>query len=356
MSKKIKILHCPSDVGGQAWMISRAERQLGFQSDTMTFSQSSFGYRADINLNFKGNVFSLGNILKSLVFIVRALKKYDVFVFYYGGSLLKFHLDLPILKLFRKKIFFVFQGCDIRRREYCLKYFKINACRECEALYCIGRKKRSAAFSYIADLKRLLKIKTVYLFASKTFVLNSDLRIFSPLSKMLPYAVVDLNEWKPSFLKNRKNYIIILHAPSQRSIKGTKYIVDVVEELKQEGFNVELKLIEGVKHDEMKTLCQDADIVVDQLLVGWYGAFAVEAMALQKPVVCYLNEDLFYLVPWAKDIPIVNANINNLYDKLKVLINNPNERDKLGRQGREFVKRCHDPITIAREMINDYEE
>src|SRR6058998_2007963 len=38
-------------------------------------------------------------------------------------------------------------------------------------------------------------------------------------------------------------------------------------------------------------LSETADLLVDQLLTGWYGAVAVEMMALGKPVVCYLRED-----------------------------------------------------------------
>ena len=48
---------------------------------------------------------------------------------------------------------------------------------------------------------------------------------------------------------------------------------------------VELDIVEGVPHDEARERYARADIVVDQLNAGWHGVFALEAMALGKPVV-----------------------------------------------------------------------
>ena len=54
---------------------------------------------------------------------------------------------------------------------------------------------------------------------------------------------------------------------------------------------VDLKIVEGLHHDEARRLYEDADIVVDQLNAGWYGLFAIECMALGKPVVTFLHEE-----------------------------------------------------------------
>ena len=41
----MKILHCPKNVGGNAWGLSRAERKLGLQSDSIEFCSISGGGR-----------------------------------------------------------------------------------------------------------------------------------------------------------------------------------------------------------------------------------------------------------------------------------------------------------------------
>ena len=58
-----------------------------------------------------------------------------------------------------------------------------------------------------------------------------------------------------------------------------------------EGLDADLVLVEGLHHEEAFERYREADIVVDQLNAGWYGLFAIECMALGKPVVTFLHEE-----------------------------------------------------------------
>src|SRR5207244_3787767 len=79
---------------------------------------------------------------------------------------------------------------------------------------------------------------------------------------------------------------VVLHAPSNRRRKGTEHVIAACAELP-----VELEIVEGLPHEEARRRYDRADIVVDQLNAGWYGLFAIEAMALGKPVVSFIHED-----------------------------------------------------------------
>jgi glycosyltransferase involved in cell wall biosynthesis len=108
----------------------------------------------------------------------------------------------------------------------------------------------------------------------------------------------------------------------------------------------------------LSNVYEDADLVVDQLLVGWYGGLAVEAMALERPVVAYLREeDLGFLPPDMRaELPVVSAEPATIYDVLKALLTTRRgELADLGRRGRAFVCRWHDPLRIAEELRADYE-
>lgn len=39
----------------------------------------------------------------------------------------------------------------------------------------------------------------------------------------------------------------------------------------------------------------NVDVVADQLIIGWYAMFSMEAMSMGKPVICYLRKDLIEL-------------------------------------------------------------
>ena len=83
----------------------------------------------------------------------------------------------------------------------------------------------------------------------------------------------------------------------------------------------EFILIEGLSHSEARHLYQTADLLVDQLFVGWYGGLAVECMALGKPVICYIREEDLAFLPaqMRQDLPIINATAQNPLRRPQVL-------------------------------------
>ena len=95
-----------------------------------------------------------------------------------------------------------------------------------------------------------------------------------------------------------------------------------VESLRAKGAPVELDLIEGVPNAEARLRYAAADIVVDQLRVGWYGMLAIESMALAKPVVVHLDEQAAAETEEAFGLalPLVRASETDLEDVLAGLI------------------------------------
>jgi len=109
---------------------------------------------------------------------------------------------------------------------------------------------------------------------------------------------------------------------------------------------------------ELKARCARADLVVDQLLVGWYGGLAVEAMALGRPVVAYLREEDLTGVPpeMREQLPLIRAEPSTIYGVLKEMLTTC-RRDlaELGRRSRDYVVRWHDPRSVAEQLVADYE-
>lgn len=101
----------------------------------------------------------------------------------------------------------------------------------------------------------------------------------------------------------------------------------------------------------------EADVVVDQLVVGWYGALAVEAMALGKPVICYINEaDLRAIdVAMRVELPIIGSSESSIKETLiQVLQLNDADLAELGEKSRSFSLKWHNPSNIAGKLLADY--
>ena len=350
----MRVLHCPTDTGGHAWGLSRAERALGIQSDVMVRHSSWLGFPCDVDLRLRDRALP-ASVLRLGWFFLRAVRKYDVFHFNWGMSLMDYrtwnlhYWDLPLLKRLGKRIVVTFQGCDARIKTISRERFSTSACAECDVAWCDER----------MDAIRHKRIRKVFAYADKVFALNPDLLHFLPGAEFLPYASVDPKEWRPMVTPYEKRTgsrpFRVLHMPTNRSIKGTRYVEQACAHLQAMGVPVELVLVEHVPHAQVKDLIARADVVVDQLLTGWYGALAVEAMALGKPVLCYLrDEDAKRFVPFHDQIPIVRTTKATLAHDLNGLLRSPSRCDELGEAGRRFVTEWHNPLRIARQTMVAY--
>ena len=84
--------------------------------------------------------------------------------------------------------------------------------------------------------------------------------------------------------------IRIAHAPTNRIIKSTKALSEAVARLRWLGAKVELDIIEKVDNKECLRRKAEADIFVDQLLLG-YGCNAIEAWGMGIPVVAGVQRE-----------------------------------------------------------------
>ena len=139
----------------------------------------------------------------------------------------------------------------------------------------------------------------------------------------------------------------VAHAALSRRRKGTETIVAACDELR-----LELDVIENVRHDEVGPRIAAADIVVDQLNSGWYGLFAIEAMAYGKPVVGFIHDEAARRTAEAfgVELPIVRTTKERLTADLRGL----SDLHTLGDAGRAYVERVHDADAMADRLIAIY--
>ncbi len=144
---------------------------------------------------------------------------------------------------------------------------------------------------------------------------------------------------------------MIVHAPSSRRRKGTEHVLAAVE-----GLDADLELVEGLHHDEAFERYRAADVVVDQLNAGWYGVFAIEAMALGKPVVTFLHDEAVRRTEEAfgTRVPLVPTTKETLREALRPLVVDPALRRRVGAESRAYVERVHDLERVADRLLALY--
>lgn len=180
----------------------------------------------------------------------------------------------------------------------------------------------------------------------------------------LSQFAVDTDAFKPvdvsGALEGRCVPLKLLHAPNHRALKGTDHILRAVEELRAEGVAIELAIVEGVPNEKIPAVIQAADVVIDQLVLGWYAMFALEAMALGKPVVCHIRPQYRELYIGAglvepDELPFIDASILSIKETLRHLASLPRrELREIGLRSRSFVEKHHslDAIGATFDKIN----
>jgi glycosyltransferase involved in cell wall biosynthesis len=98
-----------------------------------------------------------------------------------------------------------------------------------------------------------------------------------------------------------------------------------------------------------------ADIIFDQCLIGFHGYFALEAMALGKPVMSFIRKPNEYLLH-AKECPILNTHITTIENDLLSLALRRDELAEIGRLSRSYVEKYYSIEAFSTRLGNTYRE
>jgi glycosyltransferase involved in cell wall biosynthesis len=298
-------------MGSMGWTNVQMLRRKGVDARLVLFEPRRLRpYEVDIVLD-RPQSFWRGQLVQLRAF-ASLLPKTDIFHFYFGLTLVPKSIQFPILKTFGKKSVFHFLGSDIR-----------------------GKTPEELAYGRRADAQ---------------IVGSYDASRWIPEAEVVPVGL-DLSKYDPTpVAPNGK--VRIVHAPTKRTVKGTEAVIAACQQLP-----VELDLIENLRHNEAVERYRQADIVVDQLKVGWYGVFAIEGMALGKPVVTFLHDEAVERTERAfgVEMPIVSANEETLLERLRPLVESAEERRRIGEAGRAYVEQVHDAEKVADRLIEIYE-
>jgi len=305
----LRVTHCPVNIAGIPWQNVQALRRKGVDARLVVFNRLKLHPEADVVLGRSGG-FARKQATQWAA-LVRLLPRTDVFHFYFGLTLVPKSVQFPILRALRKKSVFHYLGSDIR-----------------------GKTPDDLAYGKRAGVE---------------IVGSFDALRWVPEAEMIPPGL-DLRPFTPVPPSDRERPVVV-HAPSNRAKKGTEHVIAACEQLP-----VELDIVEGVPHEEARERYARADIAVDQLNAGWHGIFALEAMALGKPVLCHLKPDVVEQAErhYGTNVPLVPTTKETLAQDLAPLVSSPSRRREIGAASRAYVEQVHDVDAIADRLLDLY--
>ena len=340
------VFHGVVNIAGIGGYLSSALKENGFKSTFLVYEDNTTRQNNDVNLKLSQKNFLERLYYKTISFL-KSLD-YDIVHFYFGQTFFPYGLDLPLLKMFGKKIVMSYCGSDVRlaeiEKKYNKYYFLINYSPD------------------TIDYNRLKKIKIRWqsLFVNKAIVCRNQ---YLYIEKYFKTRNIIENIWINNSLEMKKytpyqyttkKVPTLVHAPSNRAVKGTNFVRKAIKDLKEQGYDFNYLEVHQVPNDEAQRIYrEEADIIIDQFIIGAVGSLTLEGMYAGKPVVTYLYEEAQQR--FCPDIPIINTTVDDLTEKLAWIIDNPEKRIRLGKLGRKFVERHCDREKIVSDLVKEYE-
>jgi len=331
--RKKKILFAAVDIGYRIELYTKFIKEKlsdKLQAESLAIyvlpsSHYKTSYTYQYNYHTKSKFFRwYRSMLNFIVFVF----KYDIFHFISGETLLTRKLrsfEMFVYWLLRKRVIMQFVGADIRSYKY-LEWKDKNIMTFLE-----GEDVKDKTLSW---QKKMISDSLKY--ANTILVSTPDLLEIIPTAVYYP-VMIDVKKFLQELDENRPDNvntkeITILHCPSNKQVKGTYYIHESLDRvIKTSQYTIKLILPTQKKHSdgtpyaidryELFKLFQEADIIIDQLIIGWYGLQSIEGLLAGKEVICYVDEKLkSYIYPQCPihlaDAKSIDSVINNCIENV----------------------------------------
>ncbi len=347
---KIKghVIHGFQQSAGQPSVICKELRKLGWNAKSVCVGTGKFKYDSDLQFSSKGTrIESYGRAVGEGCDGAHIIHIHGAPPFYTGEHIKPpFGMELSGMRFAGAKIIYHLRGSEIRDSNLVKKINPFHY------LHANEKSVKNFPHHWQNSFKNFL-----HAFADRVLVVDAEVARYYSTATIINRAI-DIDQWKYKGVGNTSDKPVIVHAPSRRVVKGSEYILNAVDNLEKAGLSFDFHILENMTNSEVREKLENADIVIDQLRIGAYGVLAVEAMALGKIVLAYLDDDI--IDHYEGHCPIINVNRDDIEDQLRMLIinwsKNIDKMKDIGERSRDFCEQVHCSKKIARKLDKIYSE
>ncbi|MDH6255410.1 hypothetical protein [Aurantimicrobium minutum] len=283
----------------------------------------------------------------SFLIVFWSIPRFDVFVFAWGTSFLPFNLDIPVYRLFGKKVFVILgHGSEARPPYMSTPPYDGFPKTKAEVNKLQAQIKRVARSVRRNErlANRVIGMQMTAQFLTKPFIDFYRIGLPSPKPDDLDNQIAEHDPLNP---------IVVLHVPSNKAVKGTDEIRIAMERIIQSFPNVEYRELSGVGHSEILAAMANSDIVLDWL---WsdipMAVVGTEAAGLSKPTIIssygWEQWERWEQIHGKEFLPpVIRATPETLGQVIHDAISEISRSKNIGFQAHQFISKVWTPSQVA---------
>lgn len=189
-------------------------------------------------------------------------------------------------------------------------------------------------------------------------VSTPDLLKYAPNGRWLPTPIDlrEIRETSEEFATSYKNEmqehkIKVAHYPYYKSYSSLDFYSDVLSRLQKEE-KCEIINILDQSHLQALRSMASSDVIIGKILpdVGWFGKFELEGMALGKPVIAYVSEEMYEKYK----PPIYRTTKATFKRDLETFLEDRTQREGLSHEGLKYVRNNHSLESVVETVMAYY--
>ncbi len=350
-----------TEISGYASNLRAGFAELGVRADLLDLQPTGFRFSDDVpptrlmrmlqrvsrarlaavRGTVRRRVFATVQCTLQPLVLLQALGRYDTFVFLYDTSFLR-QRELPLLKLFRKRVIYVFCGSDDRPTYLDGGQMAREAHASLDACIATVRAKKRM-------IQRVERYADIVITNPSHGLLHERSFVSFP-AVGIPRVVPVESSWDRATGRLR-----IVHAPSHPVAKGTATICAILDRLRENGFEFDYEVVQGVSNAELRERLRTCDFVVDQV---WgdtpMDGLVADAALLGKPAVIggYGWDELERLLPGGTLPPSERCHPDELERAIVRLLTDADHRRDLGERAQRFMVERWQASMVAGRLLD----